>query len=102
MKMNQMSQMSQLLCIRAKLETALAHNRKARISCDPKVLIPVVDHFANQSYWLKTQKSCTKNGRSYKRTVYICPCCATETIQPQNYCGHCGASLELLQKQTCK
>lgn len=98
MKRVQPTLMSQLLCIRGKLEKAAQKQRKAFIVCDPNVLIPAVDHYSKQSYWLKTQKLYTKAKRSYKRTVYMCPCCATETIQPQNYCGHCGALLQIYKK----
>ena len=90
--------MSQLLVIRGKLEAAAARNRKVFLRCDPHLLLPAIDQYTNQSYWIKSQKVYTKGGRSYTRTVYMCPCCAKETIQPQNYCGNCGASLQLLRK----
>lgn len=98
MKSSTTSILSSLLSIRGRVERAAKHNKKMLLFCDSTAIKAAIDHYANQSYWLKSKQLYQHNDRTYVRITYNCPHCGKKTIQPENYCSNCGAALQLFKR----
>lgn len=77
-----------------KLKNAAVFGRKVKLSAEEAKVISQHNASLFVGSWLKITKEYTREGKTYKRNTYQCPICGNEIIQPQNYCGACGARLD--------